>query len=120
MTKGDLDLENYDDESNLPVLVQESFHGEFESDHLGKGFWEDVSFDKGEDYTIKKDDQILLTGKIEQDFSSIEIYIYDEKNYSLWVHHDFMISAYPTCLEWLGIQPESVQSNGNLILFSIP
>jgi periodic tryptophan protein 1 len=108
-----MDMEEYDKEDNLPVLVKESFHGKFEQDQYGAGYWEDENLDKGEDYTIKKDDSILIAGKIEQNFSSVEIYIYDHQNYSLRVHHDFMISAFPTALEWLGIQPQSVQDNGN-------
>lgn len=107
-----MNLDNYDKEEALPVLVKESYHGKIEQDEYGAGFWEDVSFDKGEDYTIKKDDSILISGKIEQNFSSIEVYIYDHQNYHLWIHHDFMISAFPTTLEWLEIQPQSVQENG--------
>lgn len=108
-----MDMEAYENEDNLPILVKESFHGQFEQDKYGEGYWEDVSFEKGEDYTIKKDDSILIAGKIEQNYSSIEVYIYDHVDYSLWVHHDFMISAFPTALEWLEIQPQSVQENGN-------
>lgn len=114
-----MDLETYDQEESLPVLVKESYHGKFEQDKYGGGYWEDVSFDKGEDYTIKKDDSILIAGKIEQNFSSIEVYIYDHVNYSLWIHHDFMISAFPTTLEWLEIQPQSVQENGMFLLCMI-
>ena len=94
------------------MLVKESYHGEFKEDQYGEGFWEDASFEKDEDYTIKKDDSILIAGKIEQNFSSVEVYIYDHSSYSLWIHHDFMISAFPTALDWLGLQPESVQANG--------
>lgn len=108
-------MSDYDREDTLPVLVKESFHGQFQQDEYGEGFWEDVSDENDEDYTIKADDSILIAGKIEQNFSSIEVYIYDHTSYSLWVHHDFMISAFPTALEWLGLEPQSVQDNGSRV-----
>lgn len=35
------------------------------------------------------------------------MYVYEEKTSNLYVHHDVMLSAFPICIEWLGVQPHS-------------
>ncbi len=42
-----------------------------------------------------------MTATAENDFSNLEVYIYDETSSDLYVHHDIMLSAYPLCIEWL-------------------
>jgi periodic tryptophan protein 1 len=49
-----------------------------------------------------------LAAGAQGDFSNIEVYIFDERTMSLYVHHDIELSAYPLCVEWL---PVNYQSN---------
>ena len=35
------------------------------------------------------------------------MYIYEEKNSNMYVHHDVMLSAFPICIEWLAVEPSS-------------
>jgi periodic tryptophan protein 1 len=58
-----------------------------------------------DDYTIHNTDSILVCGTAQDDFSNLEIYIYDEANQSLFVHHDIMLANYPLCIEWLPKNP---------------
>jgi periodic tryptophan protein 1 len=43
----------------------------------------------------------------EDEFSQLEVYVYEEKTGNLYVHHDIMLSAFPICLEWLAVEPSS-------------
>jgi periodic tryptophan protein 1 len=44
----------------------------------------------------------MIAGKIEQEFSSLEIYVYDPSDGNLFVHHDIILSSFPVCIEWVG------------------
>ncbi|KAG1905067.1 uncharacterized protein F5891DRAFT_1275417 [Suillus fuscotomentosus] len=45
--------------------------------------------------------------KTEDDVSQLEIYVYDESQDNLYVHHDLMLPNFPLCLEWLDFPPTS-------------
>lgn len=64
-------------------------------------------------------DNLLVAAKTEDDISHLEIYIYDESQEHLYIHHDIMLPSFPLCLEWLdfsaaGLEP-NLPSNGNYI-----
>ncbi|CEG78730.1 hypothetical protein RMATCC62417_13297 [Rhizopus microsporus] len=46
-------------------------------------------------------DNMLLAAKTEDDISQLEIYVYEESQENLYVHHDIMLPSFPLCLEWL-------------------
>ncbi|KAI9469775.1 MAG: WD40-repeat-containing domain protein [Benjaminiella poitrasii] len=46
-------------------------------------------------------DNMLLAAKTEDDISQLEVYIYEENQDNLYVHHDIMLPSFPLCLEWL-------------------
>lgn len=46
--------------------------------------------------------------------SHLEIYIYDESEDNLYVHHDLMLPSFPLCLEWLDYKPGSSPTVSNL------
>lgn len=54
-----------------------------------------------EELEILPSDNLLVTAKTEDNISQLEIYVYDESQENLYVHHDIMLPAYPLCLEWL-------------------
>ena len=37
----------------------------------------------------------------------MEIYIFEEEKYNLYVHHDILLSSFPIALEWFPIEPSS-------------
>jgi periodic tryptophan protein 1 len=43
-----------------------------------------------------------VTAKTEDEISQLEIYVYDESEENLYIHHDLMLPNFPLCLEWLG------------------
>ena len=43
----------------------------------------------------------------------MEIYVYDESQENLYVHHDLMLPNFPLCLEWLDYPPIASSKNGD-------
>lgn len=68
---------------------------------------------EAEDEIIKRNDNLVLVGHIEDDAATLEVYIYNEQEDSLYVHHDFLLPSHPLCIEWLSYDPGS-EETGNL------
>lgn len=102
----EFNLENYDeddDDKTTAQLLGISSLAEVEGateDH----FSESDDSDK-EDDEIKPEDNLILAGRVEEDCSTLEVYVYNPSEESLYVHHDFSLSAFPLCLEWLDHEP---------------
>lgn len=58
-----------------------------------------------EELEIFPTDNLLVVAKTEDDVSQLEIYVYDESEENLYVHHDLLLPAMPLCLEWLDFCP---------------
>jgi periodic tryptophan protein 1 len=43
------------------------------------------------------------------------VYVFDESNSNLYVHHDFIVTAYPLDIEWLPFNPLDASSRGNCL-----
>ena len=72
----------------------------------------DDSEDDKEDYTIRDTDAMIVAASIEGEFSSLEVYVFEENTSSLYVHHDIMLSSFPLCVEWLPFTPGSLTASG--------
>lgn len=57
-------------------------------------------------------DNLLVVAKTEDDVSQLEIYVYDESEENLYVHHDLLLPAMPLCLEWLDFCPGKTAGDG--------
>ncbi|XP_053674920.1 periodic tryptophan protein 1 homolog [Anopheles nili] len=66
-----------------------------------------------EDEIIKPTDNLILVGHVQNDSASMEVYIHNEEEGSLYVHHDFLLPSPPLCIEWLSFDPGS-DTPGNL------
>eukprot|EP01101_Sappina_pedata_P004917 TRINITY_DN2153_c0_g1_i1.p1 TRINITY_DN2153_c0_g1~~TRINITY_DN2153_c0_g1_i1.p1 ORF type:complete len:521 (-),score=268.54 TRINITY_DN2153_c0_g1_i1:93-1655(-) len=67
---------------------------------------EELEMEELEDIMIKESDLILLAAKTEEDdFSTLEAFLYEDEAENRYVHHDFMLSTFPLCLEWLDFNP---------------
>lgn len=74
---------------------------------------DDADDSEAEDDIIKQTDNLLLVGHVEDDAATMEVYIYNEAEDSLYVHHDFLLPSHPLCIEWLSYDPGS-EEPGNL------
>jgi periodic tryptophan protein 1 len=56
-----------------------------------------------EDLQILATDNLLLAAKIEDELAHLEVYVYEDREDNLYVHHDIMLPAIPLCIERLDI-----------------
>ena len=79
----------------------------------GEEFAEDSDDDPDSDEEgneVKPTDCVMLSCRTEDDFSCLEMQLYDEDTGSLYVHHDITLPAFPLCLAWLNCAPEVPES----------
>uniref|UniRef100_A0A7R9U581 Anaphase-promoting complex subunit 4 WD40 domain-containing protein n=1 Tax=Pinguiococcus pyrenoidosus TaxID=172671 RepID=A0A7R9U581_9STRA len=65
----------------------------------------DLEGEEAEDQEIRPTDRLLVTANTEEDYSVLEIYVYDPNEANLYVHHDVTIPTFPLSLVWLGLTP---------------
>ncbi|GAA6025700.1 hypothetical protein JCM11491_000338 [Sporobolomyces phaffii] len=72
-----------------------------------------------EELEILPTDNLIVAAKTQDDVSQLEIYVYDESEENLYVHHDLLLPAMPLCLEWLDFCPgrtnDGAESKGNFV-----
>jgi periodic tryptophan protein 1 len=75
-----------------------------------------------EELEIYPTDNLIVTAKTEDDLSQLDIYVYDDAEENLYIHHDLLLPAMPLCLEWLDFPPpaageatEPVKATGSYI-----
>jgi periodic tryptophan protein 1 len=72
-----------------------------------------------EELQILPTDNLLLVGKVEDEISHLEVYVYEDEADNLYVHHDIMLPAIPLCLEWLDLpvgRSSGNRAHGNLVV----
>eukprot|EP00092_Neocalanus_flemingeri_P038984 GFUD01042438.1.p1 GENE.GFUD01042438.1~~GFUD01042438.1.p1 ORF type:complete len:552 (+),score=182.11 GFUD01042438.1:59-1714(+) len=67
-----------------------------------------------EDFKIRGTDNLILAGHVEGDSSTLEVYVYNDVEDALYIHHDILLPSFPLALEWLSFDPES-DTRGNLV-----
>ena len=72
---------------------------------------DDISDDDEEDYTVHPTDNLIVCSTAQDDISNLEVYIYNEKEQNLYVHHDILLSSYPLCLELLSLDDNNNVNN---------
>ncbi|KAI6024820.1 transductin family protein/WD-40 repeat family protein [Pisolithus microcarpus] len=76
---------------------------------------EDPEDDEREELEILPTDNLIVAAKTEDDVSQLEIYVYDDSQENVYIHHDLMLPNFPLCLEWLDFSPASssgIQADG--------
>lgn len=108
-TGDEFNFDAYDKEKSEMALKMSDVVEVTEDDHVNDS--EEGS--DAEDELIKPSDNLVLVGRVESDCSSLEVYIYNEPENSLYVHHDFVLPFHLLCVEPFSYDPGS-QQPGNL------
>ncbi|KAJ1307800.1 hypothetical protein OPQ81_001883 [Rhizoctonia solani] len=58
-----------------------------------------------EELKVLPADNMIVTAKTEDEISHLEVYIYNDDDENLYVHHDILLPSFPLCLEWLDFPP---------------
>ena len=61
--------------------------------------------DERAELEILPTDSLLVAARTQDDLSQLDIYVYDEAQENLYIHHDLLLPAMPLCLEWLDFTP---------------
>lgn len=112
----DYDNEVEEDKKNTIAGVQGlAYYGPDEHDeYLTLPDAQDLQEEEDET-RIYSTDNMLLGAKTEDDVSLLEVHVYDDKEGSLYVHHDIMLPSFPLCLEWLPVTPGTDSKPGNFV-----
>ncbi|XP_029652184.1 periodic tryptophan protein 1 homolog [Octopus sinensis] len=106
-------LEDYDDEefnfhSGIGNLVYFADNKEdpYINDH-------DEPDSDDENVMIKPSDNLIAVARTIKDASLLEVYVYDEPDSNLFVHHDIILPSFPLAVEWLDYDP--TEETGNYV-----
>ena len=103
----DMDMDELDEVGDVPTFSSDFKNHFLDSKNKGDEDYDEISEEDKEDYTIYPTDNLILCATAQDDISNIEVYVYDESQQNLFVHHDILLSSYPLCMEWLSLQEEN-------------
>ena len=78
----------------------------------------DDSDNEREELQILPTDNLVLAAKVEDEVPHLEIYVYEDGEDNIYVHHDIMLPAIPLCLEWIDIpvgKDAGAKKQGNFV-----
>ncbi|KAH7162981.1 WD40-repeat-containing domain protein [Dactylonectria estremocensis] len=106
------DLEHYDDDDeDLPgngegmamfgnVKSLAYYESNKQDPYITLADNEDEDEDR-EELQILATDNLILSAKVEDEMAHLEVYVYEDAEDNLYVHHDIMLPAIPLCVEWI-------------------
>ncbi|KAG8741753.1 hypothetical protein FRC10_002531 [Ceratobasidium sp. 414] len=109
-------LDNYDEEnigaasgpfSNIKGLTYYRSNDEDPYITLKEAsFCDDEEAERAE-LQVQPTDNMIVTAKTEDEVSHLDVYIYNDDDENLYVHHDVLLPSFPLCLEWLDFPPNT-------------
>lgn len=76
---------------------------------------DDWSVEEREEQEILPTDNLIVTGRVEDEVAQLEVYVYEDDVDNLYVHHDVMLPAIPLAVEWLGpVRLGGEESDGSI------
>lgn len=109
------DLDNYDDDdgeimSGAGMAGLSYFASNSDDPYITM---KNIDEDDRDDFVIKPTDNLIVIGKMEDEYCNLEVHVFNEEEGSMYVHHDIMLESVPLALEWLSFDPTSQNQTGN-------
>ncbi|XP_037070215.1 periodic tryptophan protein 1 homolog [Pollicipes pollicipes] len=113
------DMEHYDDdedegEQNVLALGQMAEFASNADDPYVTRADADESDSEAEDLQVRRDENLIITGLVDGDASTLVFHVFNEEQGSMYVHHDILLSSFPICVEWLNYDLDQ-STPGNLV-----
>eukprot|EP00931_Biecheleriopsis_adriatica_P004788 TRINITY_DN106406_c0_g1_i1.p1 TRINITY_DN106406_c0_g1~~TRINITY_DN106406_c0_g1_i1.p1 ORF type:complete len:469 (+),score=123.41 TRINITY_DN106406_c0_g1_i1:30-1409(+) len=101
----EFNMDGYDDEDEggmqfFSVLNADSELAQEKDPHLTGN--PDSDSDSEGDVEIREEDHVFVATSCEEDACMLEVYVFEEDEVSMYVHHDINLGAYPLCVEFIG------------------
>jgi len=65
---------------------------------------------------IKDTDTVLVAATTEEDqFSHVNVYVYETQQTNLYIHHDIVLPSFPLCIEWMEYHPPYTENSEELV-----
>merc|ERR1719379_113395 len=116
----EFDMDNYDNDEEpglqfFSVLEQDGPLTREKDPHLNG---DPDSDSESDDYhEVKPEDFTFAVVSAEEESCTLEMFIYDTDEATMYVHHDLMLGAYPLCIDWLSEAQGSTGSFAAIGLF---
>ena len=72
---------------------------------------------EADDLEVTPDDNLLVIGKVSNEFCNLEVHVYNENDSNLYCHHDVILPSFPLAMEWLDFDPAEDEP-GNFVAIS--
>ena len=105
-------MANYDNEDAMPQFANDPAPMEDGDEHPQ---FIDADEEEKEDHQIRSSDSIIVTATAQDEESNLDVYVFDESTSNLYVHHEYMLPAYPLGVEWIPYIPGSGMKKGNFV-----
>jgi len=113
-------LDDYDEDDNSDnedvgwsITGLSVFPSNHQDPYLSK---DDQSSDDESDMSIAPDDNLIALCKVHGEFFSLEVWVTNVADGSLYCHHDTILSSCPLAIEWVGYDPgETDSASANLV-----
>lgn len=102
-------LENYDKEDDTHLLSDTYYENPEEDPNLV-----DMDDDSDiEEAAILDDDLFVLaaTTDVDDEFSHLDVHVYEERDANIFCHHDYMLSGFPLALAWMDTHPDTLTTH---------
>jgi len=109
----DEDDDSENDKGVLSVGKVSYYTSNQQDPYLSKG---NQSSDDESDLSISPEDNLIAIGKVHGEFFSLEVWVTNVAEGSLFCHHDAILSSCPLAIEWVGFDPGEMNSaSANLV-----
>jgi len=103
----DEDVADDSEDVGLSITGLSVYPSNQQDPYLSKG---DQSSDDESDWSITPDDNLIAMCKVHGEFFSLEVWVSNVADGSLYCHHDTILSSCPLAIEWVGFDPGEADS----------